>query len=76
MVHIHHVFNWKLVQFVCHPVKQYLSSVCGIFQVSVSRADIEEAEENTVPNQQGEEGLFDMVTTSLLLLTNLVNQPG
>lgn len=28
--------------------------------VSASRADIEEAEENAVPNQRGEEGLFDM----------------
>ncbi len=32
------------------------------FQVSASRADIEEAEENAVPDQQAEEGLFDMVT--------------
>lgn len=51
------------------------NSVCGIFQVSASRSDIEEAEENIVQNQraeeQTEEGLFDMVTDSTGLLIPL-----
>lgn len=42
-----------------------------IFQVSASRTDIEEAEENALQTQQvdeqSEEGLFDMVTTSTSL---------
>lgn len=42
------------------------NAVCGVFQVSASRSDIEEAEENAEQDQleqdQAEEGLFDMVT--------------
>lgn len=44
------------------------NSVCGMFQVSVSRSDIEETEENAAQNQkaeeESEEGLFDMVTVT------------
>lgn len=57
------------MQFVCLLLSV---TVCGIFQVSASRSDLEEAEENALQNQwakeRTEEGLFDMVTTVLLIL--------
>lgn len=50
------------------------NSVRGVFQVSASRSDIEEAEENAMQDQRAEErteeGLFDMVTTSTALLSD------
>lgn len=59
--------------FVC--LLPVCNSVCGVFQVSASRSEIEEAEENAVYNHQAEErteeGLFDMVTASMGLLTEV-----
>lgn len=45
-----------------------LVTVCGVLQVSASRSDIEEAEENAAQNQRTEEGLFDMVPTATVLV--------
>lgn len=58
------IFTWN--SEVCVSVCNH---VCALFQVSASRSDIEEAEENAVQNQRAEErteeGLFHMVTTRI-----------
>lgn len=48
--------------------------MCGAFQVSASRSDIEDAEYIAMQNLQGhpqkEEGLFDMVSISRIFLSS------